>query len=370
MTDLPAGTVTFLFTDIEGSTRLWERDPTAMRVAVDRHFALLRDAITAHQGVLFKSVGDAAHAAFATAPDALAAALAAQQMLHAEVSIAGSSLPVRMALHTGDATPADGDYLAPALNRLARLLAVGHGGQVLLSEAAHQLARHALPAGTTLRDLGEHRLRDLQPERIFQLVIPDLRADFPPLRTLDNHPNNLPPHPASFIGRERELSTVRALLRDAMIRLVTLTGPGGIGKTRLAVQAAAGLMDEFPDGFFFVDLAPLSDPSLVMSTIAGVLGLREESSLPPRDRLVAFLRDRRLLLVLDNFEQITDAAPMVSELLAEALRLTVLVTSRMRLRLRGEREVVVPPMSTPAPNESHTAGQDLEAYEAVRLFVA
>ncbi len=224
MSDLPSGTVTFLFTDIEGSTRLWERDPPAMRAAVDRHFTLLRDAITAHHGVLFKTVGDAVHAAFGSAAGAVAAAVAAQQALHAEPWPLPESLRVRMALHTGDATPIDGDYATPVLNRLSRLLAVGHGGQVLLSAATHQLVRDDLPLGTELHDHGEHRLRDLEPARLYQLVAPDLPTSFPPLRTLEHHPNNLPAPLTSFVGREQEVAAVRTLLTDDAVRLLTLTG--------------------------------------------------------------------------------------------------------------------------------------------------
>ena len=248
MSDLPRGTVTFLFTDIEGSTALWERDPTVMRAAVDRHFALLRDAVTAHDGVVFKTVGDALHAAFGSAAGAIAAALAAQQALHAEPWALSEPLRVRMALSTGEATPVGGDYAAPVLNRLARLLAVAHGGQILLSAATHQLVHDALPAGTELHDHGEHRLRDLQPVRVYQVVAPDLPKAFPPLRTLDAYPNNLPLPLTDFIGREQEIASVQDLLREEAVRLVTLTGPGGVGKTRLVVRAAADLADTFPDG--------------------------------------------------------------------------------------------------------------------------
>ena len=257
MPELPSGTVTFLFTDIEGSTALWERDQVAMATAVARHLTLLRAATEAHTGVLFKVVGDAVQAAFPTAPDAVAAALEAQRALVQEAWPEGiGAVRVRMALHTAAATPQDGDYLAPGLNRLSRLLAAGHGGQVLLSLATQDLARDALPAGASLRDLGEHPLRDLyRPERVFQLLHPDLPADFPPIRTLATRPNNLPLQPTPFLGREDQVARVVDLLSRDDVRLLTITGPGGVGKTRLALQAAADRLEDFPDGVWFVDLS-------------------------------------------------------------------------------------------------------------------
>src|SRR5215207_832565 len=226
MPDLPSGTVTFLFTDIEGSTALWERDQMAMATAVARHLTLLREAVAAHTGVVFKVVGDAVQAAFPTAPDAVAAALDAQRGLVQQAWPAPvGALPVRMALHTAAATPQDGDYLAPGLNRLARLLAAAHGGQVLLSLATQDLARDALPPGAGPRDLGEHPLRDLyRPERVFQLLHPDLPGDFPPIRTLATRPNNLPLQPTPFLGREDQVARIVDLLRRDDVRLPTITG--------------------------------------------------------------------------------------------------------------------------------------------------
>src|SRR5829696_3749103 len=257
MSILPSGTVTFLFTDIEGSTTLWERDRAAMGAAVERHLALVCKSIEAHNGVRFKVVGDAVQAAFSTAPDGVAAALEMQQGLLREVWPEDvGPLRVRMALHTAAATPQDGDYRAPGLNRLARLLAAAHGGQVLLSLATQDLARDALPLGAGLRDLGEHPLRDLyRPERVFQLLHPDLPADFPPIRTLTTRPNNLPLQPTPFLGREDQVARVVDLLSRDDVRLLTITGPGGVGKTRLALQAAADLLEAFPDGVWFVDLS-------------------------------------------------------------------------------------------------------------------
>ena len=277
MVDLPTGTVTFLFTDIEGSTSRWEQHRAAMQAALARHDALLREAIDAHGGVVFKTVGDAFYATFPAAPAALEAALAAQRALQSEGWDATlGQVPVRMALHTGTAEVRDGDYFGPPLNRVARLLAAGHGGQVLLSTVTHELVRDQLPPDTALRDLGEHHLKDLsRPEHIFQLAAPDLPSDFPPLRTLDRCPNNLPLQRSPLIGREREVAAVVEIFRRADVGLVTLTGPGGTGKTRLSLQVAAELLDEFPDGVWLVELAPLTDPVLVPSTIATVLGVKE-----------------------------------------------------------------------------------------------
>jgi predicted ATPase/class 3 adenylate cyclase len=369
MATLPAGTVTFLFTDIEGSTALWERDRLAMAAALERHLALLDAAIETHGGVHFKTVGDAVQAVFPTAPDAVAAALAAQCALVQEAWPEGiEPVRVRMALHTTAATPQDGDYLAPGLNRLARLLAAGHGHQVLLSLATQELARDVLPSGAGLRDLGEHPLRDLyRPERVFQLLHPDLPANFPPLRSLATRPNNLPVQPTPFLGRDEQVARITELLRDHDVRLLTITGPGGVGKTRLALQAAADLLDAFPDGAWFVDLSSLTDPALVPTTIAAVLGVRDEGS-GRIDRLVAELGGKRLLLVLDNVERLVAAAQTVADLLAGAPGVKVLVTSRIPLHAYGEQEYPLAPL--PLPDPVHLPPLErLSQYAAVRLFV-
>src|SRR5215213_8326610 len=276
MADLPRGTVTFLFTDIEGSTALWERDRQAMAVVVARHLALLDVAISAQGGVHFKTVDDAVQAVFPTAPAAVAAALAAQRALITEDWGGVDPLLVRIALHSGEAAPDEhGDYLAAPLNRLSRLLSSAHGGQILLTQTVQQLARGALPAGTELWDLGEHRLRDLlEPERVWQVLASGLPAAFPPLRTLEQHATNLSVQLTPFIGRQRDIASVIDLIEHEPGRLVTLTGPGGTGKTRLALAVAAEALDSFPDGVWFVDLSPLAAPSLVVPTIASTLGLR------------------------------------------------------------------------------------------------
>ena len=353
---LPRGTVAFLITDIEGSTRLWERDAVAMRRALERHNALLGAAIAAHRGVHFKTIGDAFQAAFPDASSAVAAAVAAQRALAAEPWTETGPLRVRMAIHVGEATPAEGDrpdYLAPALNRLSRLLGAGHGGQTLLTDAARLLAGHALPAGVELRDLGRHRLRDLrEPEQIWQVTIAGLPADFPPLKTLEGHKTNLPAQLTALVGRDAFVADMLPVLTDPATRLLTLTGPGGVGKTRLAVHLAAEVLDAFPDGVFFVDLAAAADPAALLPAIAATLGAREGGRLSLRDAVVAMLSAQRLLLVLDNLEQIRPAEALgreVAALLDDAPGVTILATSRAPLRIRAEREQPLEPLAVPDP---------------------
>jgi predicted ATPase/class 3 adenylate cyclase len=365
----PTGTVTFLFTDIEGSTKLWEQDSSSMQVALARHDEVLRSAIEENGGYVFKTVGDAFCCAFPTAPDALEAALVAQRLLLKERWGESNPLRVRIALHTGAAEERDGDYFGPPVNRVARLLSAAHGGQVLLSLPTHEMVRDQLPAGTSLRDLGEHHLKDLfRPERVFQLVSPDLPSEFPPLRTLDAYRNNLPLQPTPLIGREKEVAEVCDLLRRDETRLLTLTGPGGTGKTRLALQAAADLLDDFPDGAFFTPLATVTEADLFFSTVAETLGVRETGEQPLDESLKDYLRERRMFLVLDNFEQVLGAAPAVTELLAVAPGLKVLATSRAPLGLYGEHEFPVPPLTLPDLRHPPPL-ERLTQYEAVGLFV-
>jgi class 3 adenylate cyclase len=245
LAELPTGTVTFLFTDIEGSTAMWERDAKRMQRALARHDEILKGVVESHGGFVFKVVGDAFFAAFASAPDALKAALYAQRAIFKEPWDEQCKVRVRMALHTGEAEKIDGDYFGAPLNRIARLLYAGHGGQTLLSRATQELVRDELPSGTNLRDLGERRLTDLfKPVRIFQLIAPELPSSFPPLKTLDARFNNLPAQPTPLVGREREVAEVCGLLRRKDVRLLTLTGSGGTGKTRLGLQSATALIDE------------------------------------------------------------------------------------------------------------------------------
>jgi predicted ATPase len=278
-------------------------------------------------------------------------------------------LAVRMALHTGLAELRNGDYFGYALSRIARLRDAGHGGQILLSAATAELVHDHLPPAVAVRDLGIHWLRSMaRAEQVYQVAAPGLAADFPPLRTLDRPSTNLPAPATSLIGREHEIATVSALLRRDDVRLVTLTGPGGTGKTRLALQVAAELQDSFPDGVWFVDLAPIGDPNLVTLAIAQALGVREIAGQPLLERLKDYLRTKRPLLLLDNFEQVVDAAPAVAALLAGAAGVTILATSRTPLRLAAEREVAVPPLTFP----DRTRSMDLERltqYDSVRLFI-
>jgi predicted ATPase/class 3 adenylate cyclase len=365
----PTGTLTFLFTDIEGSTRLWEHDALAMQAALTRHDELLRSVIEERGGYIFKTVGDAFCCAFLTAPDALEAALETQRRLLSSEWEQNERLRVRMALHTGAAEERDGDYFGPPLNRVARLLSAAHGGQVLLSLPAQELVRDQLPAQTSLRDLGEHRLKDLfRPERVYQLLDPELPADFPPLRTLDAYRNNLPLQPTPLIGREKEVSEVCDLLGGDETRLLTLTGPGGTGKTRLALQAAADLLEDFPDGTFFAPLATLTEAELFLPAVAETLGVKETAEQPLDESLKDYLSERRLLLVLDNFEQVLEAATAVTELLVGAPGLKVLATSRAPLGLYGEHVYPVPPLTLP-DLKSQRSLERLRQYEAVGLFL-
>ena len=369
MTTLPTGCITFLFTDIEGSTVLWEQWPTAMRAALARHDALLEETMTAHGGVVFKRMGDAFCVAFADPAAAVAAAAAAQQALHAAPwPELPAPLRVRMALHRGDADQRDGDYFGGVLNRVARLLAVGHGGQVLCSARVVEALDGNLPAGAHLRDLGQHRLKDLQqPEALAQLELPDLPLTFPPLRSLDHLPNNLPAALSSFVGRTHELAEMRHLLAGA--RLLTLVGMGGAGKTRVALHLAADLLDRYPDGVWLVELAPITTPEGVAPAIAEALSLSLTSAHPLAE-LTTHLAAKHLLLVLDNCEHlITPAATVAETLLRGCAHLRVLATSREPLRVGGEATFRLPTLACPDPAGAALPPEALAQFAAVRLFL-
>jgi predicted ATPase/class 3 adenylate cyclase len=367
MAQLPTGTVTFLFSDIEGSTRLLNRLGERYTALLEDHGRLLRSAFSDAGGYPVSTEGDSFFVVFQSAPAAVAGAVEAQRRLEGQEWPDGETVRVRMGLHTGEGRLGGDNYIGIDVHRAARITSAANGGQVLLSGSTHGLVEGSLPDGVTFRDLGQHRLKDLEaPERIFQLVISGLPDEFPPIRSLDARPNNLPTQLTSFVGRDRLIEEVNEALAGA--RLVTLTGPGGTGKTRLSIHLGQQLLSSFDHGVFFVPLAPITDPALVASTIAHNLGLAEEGTRPILDTLKEHLRDRELLLILDNFEQVAEAGPVVSDLLSKAPRLKVLLTSREVLRVSGEHELPVPPMEL--PDVAHLPPLDaLTQYEAVSLFI-
>jgi len=363
----PSGTVTLLFTDIQGSTRLWEAEPEHMATALRRHDEILRAAIEGTNGYVFKTVGDAFCAAFATAPAAAEAVVAAQRELGAQTWPTSRPISVRMGLHTGVCEERDGDYFGPVVNRAARLEAVAHGGQVLVSGATAELLSGALPGGTGLRDLGLHRLKDLgRAEQVFQLEAPDLPGSFPPLASLDNPelPNNLPILLSAFVGREAELARVRELVSSS--RLVTLTGAGGSGKTRLAAQAAAEQIGRAPDGVWLVELASLTDGEQIPGAIAAVLGIQDQTGPALAEAVTKALTAQDTLIVLDNCEHLIDAAAKFCEqVIRRCAHVRILATSREPLGIDGERVYRVPSLSLPGDVETV---EELTTSDAVRLF--
>jgi predicted ATPase/class 3 adenylate cyclase/DNA-binding SARP family transcriptional activator len=365
----PSGTLTFLMSDIEGSTRLWEEQPAAMSDALRRHNDLMRSAIEGSEGHVFKTVGDAFCAAFPTAADATRAAEAAQRVFVAEPWPEGATLRVRMALHTGECEERDGDYFGPAVNRVARLTGIAHGGQVVLSRATAEVVRDGLPSGLSLRDMGSHILKDLsRTENVFQLEIEGLPTEFPPLRSLNNPEllNNLPEFVSSFVGRDAEMVELVKLVSDN--RLVTLTGAGGTGKTRLAVQVAAELLDGTGDGVWLVELARVTDSEAVPSAVASALGVAERPGRAILDTLVDVLGGQRRLVVLDNCEHLLDAcATLVDSIVRHCSGIQVLATSREPLCIDGEIVYRVPPLSLPPEGALEQA--DVVISGAAMLFV-
>lgn len=381
---LPSGTVTFLFSDIEGSTKLEQEVGTARYAELrERHREILRAAFAAHHGEEQSTEGDSFFVVFGSAPEAVGAAVEAQRALAAESWPEDAAVRVRMGLHSGEYDIAGGSLVGLDINRAARIAAVAHGGQILLSESTRALIKSAVPGDVRLRDLGEHRLRDLSAsERLVQVNADDLPGEFPPIRSLDARPNNLPTQLTTFVGRERELAEAIELLGHT--RLLTLTGPGGTGKTRLSLQVAAAAADQFPDGVWFVALEPVREPGLVASTIGRTLGATDSATRPAFETLVDTIGERRHLILLDNFEQVITAGPIVADILRRCPNLTFLVTSRSALRVSGEQEFPVPGL--PAPPDFSSLSElerlnlplsvrepDLETlnqYEAVRLFIA
>lgn len=364
----PTSTLTFLFTDIEGSTRLWDTQPDLMRTALARHDAIMRRAIGIGGGRVFKTVGDAFCAAFLSPSGAVEAALEAQLLLNKEDWGAMDPIRVRMAIHTGEAECRDEDYFGPPLNRVSRILNLANGGQTLLSFNTYSLAKDFVRPSTAFRDLGEHRLKDLErPEHIFQLVHAELQESFKPLRSLATLPNNLPQQMTSFVGRERELREIKRVLATA--RLLTLTGSGGTGKTRLGLQAAVDLLDPSGDGSWLVEFASISDASLVPQTVASVIGIREEPGRQLLDTLIDYLKTKRMLLMLDNAEHLLNAvASLVNQILRNCPHVQVLVTSREALSVSGERTYRVPSLSMPDPDRRYTT-ETLLGFESVKLFL-
>jgi len=365
---LPTGTVTFLFSDIEGSTQRWETNREAMKAALARHEQLMTTAIERRGGYVFKIVGDAFCAAFPTAPDAVRAALDAQLALAKEDFSSVDGLRVRMGLHTGYAEERDADYFGPAVNRVSRLTSIGHGGQILLSGVTRELAHADLPAGAELIDLGSHRLSDLsEPEQVWHLTIEGLAADFPPLKSLDTIPHNLFIQQTSFCGREHDLQELKALLGQH--NLLTLLGPGGIGKTRLAVEAGAAVLDQYPDGVWFVDLAPISDPELIFSVIAKELSMTLVEGRRVDESIQRWLKRKKLLLILDNCEHVLDAAATIANAITRSCPdVRVLATSRQALGVSGEEVLRLDSLDVPNENSDLTSAAAME-FGAVALFV-
>jgi predicted ATPase/class 3 adenylate cyclase len=380
----PADTLTFLFSDIEGSTRLLdELGSEAYTTVLERQAAIIRDTIARHGGREEGTEGDSFFVVFDNALAAVEAAVDAQRALATEPWPPGVEVNVRMGLHAGEASASAAGLVGLDVNRAARIAAAAHGGQVVVSDAVRSLVSADLGSGISLRGLGSHRLKDLrEPQPLCQVVAGGLRMEFPPLRSLDARPNNLPTQLTSFVGRERELAEAGALLEQS--RLVTLTGPGGTGKTRLSLQVAANAAERYPDGVFFVALETVREPTLVASRIASAIGLAETGARSADLVLRDWLVGKSVLLVLDNFEQVVDAGPIVAELLRDVTGLSVLVTSRAALRVSGEQEYPVPGLPVPPdlsqltsleianlPIEARTIDiAALSAYESVRLFIA
>ena len=369
MRELPTGTVTLLFTDMEGSTRLLQLLGKRYSDVLAECRALMRAAFHQYHGQEVDTQGDAFFVAFARATDAVMAAVAIQRFLASHSWPEDIAVGVRMGLHTGEPERSTEGYVGLDVHRAARIMSAGHGGQVLLSQVTRDLVEQSLPTDVSLQDLGEHRLKDLgYPSHLYQLVIAGLEASFPPLKTLDSYAHNLPIQPTPFIGRAKVVGNIQQQLLRQDVRLLTLTGPGGVGKTRLGLQVAAESGEQFTDGTWFVSLAPLSDPELVIPTIAEILAVREVAGRPQLEHLKVALREKQMLLLLDNFEHVVSAATQVAELISACPRLKVLVTSREALHVRAEREFPVPALALPDPQHLPSLST-LSQYEAVALFI-
>jgi predicted ATPase/class 3 adenylate cyclase len=364
-----AGIQTFLFTDLENSTLLWEQSPGAMLLALAQHDALLKKAVEAHHGRIVKTTGDGLHATFVSPVDGVAAALAGQQALTtATWPGAIGPLKVRMGLHSGISQERDGDYYGWDVNLAARIMGLGYGGQILLSEVTTKLVGRSLPPGSSLADLGDHRLKGVAPvARIFQLCHPDLLANFPPLKSLSAFRHNLPRQPSSFIGRTEELLEIKRLIKDTP--LLTLLGPGGTGKTRLVLQAAEDVIEDYPDGVWLVELAPLTDPELIADRVASALNVQQQPGQLILDTLVEYLRRKELLLLLDNVEHLVrECAVLAEHLLKNCPKIKILVTGREALFIEGETTLQVPSLSLPV-TKGEGSPEQISASEGVQLFL-
>ncbi|MCC6569974.1 MAG: adenylate/guanylate cyclase domain-containing protein, partial [Anaerolineales bacterium] len=353
MSALPTSTVTFLFTDIEGSTKLWENHPEAMKSALAKHDSILKEAVESHRGQIVKTTGDGIHAVFPTALDGINAAIESQHKLNSLIldsqlpitnppitnpqsPISSLSLKSRMGLHTGEAELREGDYFGQTLNRAARIMSAGHGGQILISDVVAQVAREHLSADVSLVDLGEHYLKGVvQAEKIYQIVAPNLQKEFPPLNSIPSATNNLPQQLTSFIGRERELNEACEKLASA--KLLTLIGPGGTGKTRLSIQIGAEGLANFKHGVWLIELAPISDPAYIIPAIASVFEIRAVQNIPLIQFVLDYLRAKEILLILDNCEHLVEAsAGIANQLLHECPQLKIVASSREALGVDGE----------------------------------
>lgn len=366
---LPSGTVTFLFTDIEGSTGLWEKFPEEMKTALAKHDSILKESVKSNNGQLIKTTGDGVHAVFSTAIDAIGASIIAQRAFQTSEFFKNSeaSIKVRMGLHTGEAEVRDGDYYGGTLNRASRIMAVGYGGQILISETTLQISQEHLPEGVSVLDLGNHQLKGLiKSERIFQVSTPNLQQEFPPLKSQSHPTNNLPAQLTSFIGRERELAETASRLEG--VRLLTLIGPGGTGKTRLSIQLGSQFLSIFEDGVWLVEFAPIADPSQILQTIASTFEIGEVPGLPLNTLVYDYLREKHLLIILDNCEHLVEASAKVAdELLHVAPNIKIIASSREALGINGETVYRVPSLSL--PDQDEVTKEAAVGCESVQLFV-
>ena len=351
--ELPDGVVTFLFTDVEGSTRMWEESPDLMMQALSQHDQVIDEAVLHHDGHAVKprGEGDSRFVVFQTAHDAVAATAEIQRDLEATEWVTPTQLRVRASLHSGRADLQLGDYYGSVVNRAARLRAIAHGGQTLISGTTYELVRDQIPSGVTLRDMGDHSLKDLtRPEHVFQMDVDGLERDFPALESLEAVPNNLPQQLTEFVGRQEELAELIRLL--SRTRLLTILAPGGAGKTRLAIQLAADLTGEYPDGVYFIGLSDIDSSGDIIQTVVESMGLGLSSDDDLKSQLLKYLSNKRQLLVFDHFEHLTEGAPAISEILRAAPEATIVATSRVKLNLTGETVLTLGGLDTSwtAPN--------------------